>query len=706
MSFLHPWAIWIGALAVAAPVVIHFLTRPRPVRVPLSTLRFVREAVRQQRARHRLRNLLILSLRTLAIAMLALAVAQPRWGDSAAVSEHQSGDALRVVILDVSQSMGATDRGIAAIERARTTASRFLRYRPGLQANLILAGATPKTVFEGPSTNFDALRDELDTCRALPERLDVNRALDAAGKMLAAAGPNDTRRRELVVVSDFQRANWAMADFARLPEDTQIQLESVAPVETPPNVAILRAGVRGRNSLGTAAQLEVEVGNFTNTTRKVTVEVTVGGSAYRLNTTCPPQRKTVLSEPITLRHLGWQPGEAKLTAIDDAMAADDTRCFVVQIRPRPVYALITREPDGRRTSSSFYLQRALAPDGRSEESASAQVVRLDPANLDQARLAPVDLILLDHPGKLSDESIRLLAALLRRGRPIIYVTGESIDATNLKLLADAAGSGLQMPVEFVPPDRGRDRRNLFIQTVSHTRPPFNAFGDKLDSLTSTLRFNGGLDSRKRDGGVADDVLATYSDDSACLVLTSSDAGVLATLNADLAASRGLINGPIVPLLDELIQQMFAFNRSDRTTECGEPLLAYLPNEAGAAAGLRIVPPKSSEAASVETVPTGRLADEGVGVAWHWTKPQPPGVYRVLREKEPVFALALNAPAEESQLDVLEPDVLKGRLAAGRNVAYHGAALDTQRRHDSWAWFAVACVVCVLVELSSLLILRT
>ena len=37
---LHPWAIAIGVLAAGLPVLIHWLTRPRPVRFPLSTIRF------------------------------------------------------------------------------------------------------------------------------------------------------------------------------------------------------------------------------------------------------------------------------------------------------------------------------------------------------------------------------------------------------------------------------------------------------------------------------------------------------------------------------------------------------------------------------------------------------------------------------------------------------------------------------------------
>src|SRR2546421_299466 len=104
MTFLHPWAIALGAAGVALPLVVHWLTRPQPVRLPLSTVRFVHEAVQQRRAWHRLRDTVILALRALAVLLLAWAVARPLAGGPL-VSPGGAGDAARVVLLDVSQSM-------------------------------------------------------------------------------------------------------------------------------------------------------------------------------------------------------------------------------------------------------------------------------------------------------------------------------------------------------------------------------------------------------------------------------------------------------------------------------------------------------------------------------------------------------------------------------------------------------------------------
>jgi len=482
MSFLHSWAIAIGVLGLGLPVLIHWLTRPRPVRRPLSTVRFVRQVIHDRRSRNRLRDMLILVFRTLAVLLLALTASRPLWGKRPLVSDGETGETVRVVLIDVSQSMGATVGAVEAIERARTIAADYLRYRPGLQANLVRAGARAREVFEQPSANFEILRRELSACRAQPERCDVQRALDVVSRMLTPASADDTRRRELVVVSDFQRANWAMADFSRLPKDVKIQLESVAAKETPANVAILRAEARASHARNRTVQLEVEIGNATSTARKVSVNVTLGATVRQLTGLCPGGRRTRLSEEVELSERGWLWGEARLVGIDDALAADNVRPIVVEVRARPQYVVLTRDALGRRPTSSFFLQSALAVHESRDDAASASVVRVDPADLQVQSLGAADMVFLDHPGKLSDTVIRLLADQLHRGRPMLYVAGEPIDATNLKRLREVAQDLQGMPVEFLPPAAGHSRPNLFLTSFRRDVPAFRGFGVQLDSM--------------------------------------------------------------------------------------------------------------------------------------------------------------------------------------------------------------------------------
>jgi hypothetical protein len=668
------------------------------VRLPLSTLRFVQQAIRQRRARHRLRDFIILALRALAVALIVLAFARPLIGARPLVSASDAAEAERVVILDVSQSMAARDGGIELFERARPLAARYLSYRGGLRANLILAGSRPRAVFERPSNNFAALRDELDRAAVLPQRLDIQSAVTAAAEMLSATADDETRR-ELIVISDFQRSNWSAVDFSPLPEDTQIQLESVSPADAPANLGVLRVAAAGRVERGKDTRVEVEVGNFSPTPRSVQVELTLGPKTLRLEGHCPARSATTLVTDAALGETGWQSGRARLVGVEDALSADDARAFVLEVRPATVFGLITRQRDENKPMSSYFLERALAPLHRSRTRSQQRVVRIDPSRIDRETLGPVDLIVLDHPGKLGEEALNLLASLLQRGRPMLYVAAEPVDATNLRRLSDAVGTGLQMPVEFMPPPAGQPRRDLFLADIRRDVPPFSVFGDELTALSSGLRFAGGLTSRRLESGLADDVLATYSDRSAGLVLTACGAGALAVLNVDLSRSNLAGSPMFVPLIGELSERLLGRRRAGGAVACGETLVAYLPAEAGPIAGLRI------EADADGNAPLGELEEDSGGALWKWNSVGPPGVYRVVRDR-PVFALAAALDPDESDLRSLKPEVLETRLSGGRTVRFQSAADPDEPRDDRWVWLAVACMGCLIVELVALRAFRT
>jgi hypothetical protein len=701
MNLLHPWALGVGAAAVALPVIIHWLTRPRPVTVPLSTLRFVREAVQQKRARHRLRDWIILLLRAAAVALLAWAFARPLIGAKPLIADAP-GDAVRVVILDRSQSMAAVSNGVQAFERARPAAAKHLAYSPGRRVNLIFAGAKPIPVFQGPSSNFAAVQEALATAKPLPENLNLKAALERAGEMLAKSAPET--RKELIVISDFQRTNWSAADFSPLPKETLIQFESAAPKETPANLAILRVAPQGRVEQNRETRIDVEVGNFSNTPRDVQVEVNVGGATVRVTGHCPPAARTTLSGECVLPASGWFGAEAKLAGAPDALAADDVRPFVLNVRPAPTFALLTREPAAPKPTSSHYLERALAPIRPRDNRPAEKVVRIDSTTFDRESLGAADLIVIDHAGRLTNGSTRLLASMLRRGRPLLYVAAEPADATNLGQLADAAGADLKMPVQFMPPPAGQGRRDLFIASTRKESGLFNVFGDGLNAALAPLRFAGGLATRKLEGGLADDVVATYSDQSAAVVVTACGAGTIAVINASLADSSMPGSPVFVSLTGELVNRLLSRSKSADTVASGEAAVSYLPPEAAGTAGLAIQPPGAQDANAAANL--GELVEESGSVIWRWPAAGTPGVYRVKRGAADVFALASAVPAQEADLQSIDPAVLKDRLAGGRTVAYQNVGEDDQQRDTRWAWLAAMCAACMICEFGALKLFRT
>ncbi|MGB6044343.1 MAG: hypothetical protein WBF93_14390, partial [Pirellulales bacterium] len=290
--------------------------------------------------------------------------------------------------------------------------------------------------------------------------------------------------------------------------------------------------------------------------------------------------------------------------------------------------------------------------------------------------------------------VDVLVSLLRRGRAIIYVAAELVDATNLQMLRAAAGSGLQPPVQLVPPPRGSPRRDLFLTEIKTDRAPFRALGDHSSALIAPLRFAGGLATQRLEGALDDDVVATYSDRSTCLYITSSEGGTLAVLNADLAASNVHASPVFVILMEELVEHVLRQNQIESEAS-GELLVCRLPPSVANVAELTVV------GAAGDSASTGELVEESDGVVWRWPDAGPPGIYQVQHDKKTVWSVAVTTPPEESDLRALDSEVLTGRLAGERSVQFHSTTDSGQRRDDTWTWFAVACVVCMLGEIVAL-----
>jgi hypothetical protein len=698
VTFLHLWPIYLGALAAAVPLAVHWLTRPRPRKMPLSTLRFVREMAEQRRARNRLRDFLILALRVAAVLLLAWAVARPLLRTGTAAAPDEVGNVARVVLLDVSQSMAASQGGIEAFERARARAAEHFKFERGMRANLIRAGATARPAFDHLSNNQGALRDELARTCVQPQRLNVQPALALAARIFSEES-SESSRREFIVISDFQRTSWTNADFSVLPADTKIELETVAPAEPLENMAVLGVAVDGHPVQGKQSRLDVEIGNFAPTARRATCDVALGDLAYRLEGVCPANGKITLSQEVVLQSVGWKTGRARLVDQLDALSVDDQRDFALNVHVPAPLALVTRQRPDDVHASSFYLERALAPYPPGQHADSQRVQRVDPAAIDADALAAAELVILDHPGKLTEETIGLLAGLLKRGRAIWYLVAEPSDAVNLKQMTLAAGSALQMPVEFSPPQTGRPRRDLFWSELKEDQAPFAIFGDSLKKATAALRFAGGLASSRLAGGLADDLVAQYGDHSAALVICASGAGTLAVWNADLGRSNLPASPVFVPLVDELVDRLLGDRKRSSPIFSGEPAAVYLPPEVHAAAGLKI------DAGSTANSPAlGELVDEAQGVVWRMPSAVPPGIYRVERGGQTVFALASELPPEESDLRSLAPEVLKQRMSGGRQVQYRSVD-ERDNVDDLWTWLAVAATVAMLVELIVLRVFR-
>src|SRR5438552_10074207 len=250
MQFLTP-AFFLGLGAIAIPVMIHLIQREKKRVVEFPSLMFVRRIPYQSVRRRRIRHWFLLFLRAAAIALIVLAFARPFTQPSAATpSLASSGARDVVVVLDQSASMGYGDH----FEKAKDAAKRVVR---GLgaddRATLVLFA---KNAEENMRATSDRARLEaaVNSAKVTSGATRYGPALKLADSILSRS---PLKRREAVLISDFQKTGWSGSEDARFADGMSLTTVSVASEGTTnvsvPSVTFGRTAFSGQERIAVTA---------------------------------------------------------------------------------------------------------------------------------------------------------------------------------------------------------------------------------------------------------------------------------------------------------------------------------------------------------------------------------------------------------------------------------------------------------------------
>ena len=104
MSFLNPFLLF-GSLALAIPVLIHLVRREKSEIIPFSSLMFLLKVPKRSIRQQKIKNLLLMALRLLILALLVGAFARPYMTQPAKPSANATANRGIVMMLDTSYSM-------------------------------------------------------------------------------------------------------------------------------------------------------------------------------------------------------------------------------------------------------------------------------------------------------------------------------------------------------------------------------------------------------------------------------------------------------------------------------------------------------------------------------------------------------------------------------------------------------------------------
>jgi hypothetical protein len=348
MSFLAP--LFFAALAgLAIPVLLHLTQREKKQIVRFPSLMFVRRIPYQSVRRRKIQNWLLLAVRMTALALVILAFTRPLLNRSNVPTGGATAREV-VILLDTSYSMGFGDRWARAQAAARDEIAKLTASDRG---SVVLFGSGADIQLRSTAER-SRLQATVDSATPSPSSTRFSPALKVAGSIL---GESTLPKREVVIISDFQRGGWRGEEGAKLPEGATL---TPIPIQDPadkPNLSVtgvtfarssfsdqqrlvVTAGVTNRSEqAANGSSLRLEVGGLAIATKPVSVE--------------PGSSASVVFDAFTVSGRNTR---ASVRLSDDALATDNTFNFVVS----PIQPVHITVVDRGNATSALYLNRVLS----------------------------------------------------------------------------------------------------------------------------------------------------------------------------------------------------------------------------------------------------------------------------------------------------------------------------------------------------------
>ncbi len=245
MSFLQSWIVWALPLALL-PILIHLIHKSRHRVVEWGAMMFLLEGARMSRGRQRLREILLLSARTLAILGLIVGIGRPIAGGWVG---RMGGQEIDTVVLIVDRSASMAERVDGRPESKLAYGLRTIRGVLDVTEaeDLVVIDAVEPTRavrIEGP-----AALDDLTVGEPTASQSDLPSALETATSYLEES---EAGRSEIWIISDAQTGDWRPEDgrwaalasaLAERPAGVRVRL-STFPSRAPDNLGVRVERVR------------------------------------------------------------------------------------------------------------------------------------------------------------------------------------------------------------------------------------------------------------------------------------------------------------------------------------------------------------------------------------------------------------------------------------------------------------------------------
>jgi len=689
-GLVNLWMLgWLAAAAV--PIVIHLWMRQRHRETPWAAMEYLLAAIRRHAHRMRFEQWLLLAIRTLLIALLVLAVAEPFFRD-ATFASVAGGRTHRVLVIDGSYSMGYKPGEKSRFERAKELARQFVEgSRQGDAFTLVLMSSPPRMVVGTPALEPAEILAEIDALQLPHGTADLPATVSAVLQVVRKAGRDNRRltRQEVYFLTDLGRVGWAPELSGSAEAEFRSRSRELAEKAT--LVAIDLGQADSQNlavtdvrtsepvvTLSKSASVQAKVKNFgPRACNRQRVELLVdgrsAGEAYvgEAEGGLPAGGEATAAFSYRFETPGDHAVEVRLRpeGQDDALDVDNRRFLALPVKPFVRVLCVNGRPSGGPyQNATDFLRVALSPEDDQAERSSTRVEVVPESGLREVPLDRYDCVFLADVTQFVSSEAQLLQSYLKHGGGLVFFLGDQVrsESYNDELGSDTAGKTRLLPARLTAVQQAPEGRFFHFDPLGYRHPIVSAFRGREGAglLTTPVRKYFKLVVPKE--SKANVVLAFDGGDPA-VVEEQIQWGrvVLVATSADRSWTEMPLWPSFVPIVQELLAFAMGGQLQERNSLVGQSLGGLVSTPA-ADVPLRVGTPDGRS----EQV---RLRPEGDYSSWSFAETMTSGMYTA----------RFDAPVSRSELfavnvDTVESDLTKLTTEQLREGLWSGIPFETSR----------------------------
>ena len=695
MSFLNPFLL-LGALGIALPILAHLLNKHEFKRTPWAAMQFLNRNVRVRSRQIRLRDILLLCLRCLALLLLVLALAKPAWKAGAGKWFPGEPRAGVVIALDASFSMNQGEDGATRFQRALDQVKVIAgNIQPGDPVSLILLGGDDRVLVRNMAFDRARFDEILGNAKVAPVGLDLDRV---PKRLKELAGDMEAPQKEIYFITDVQARDWRQSSdrFRESLADLRnsAKLFMVPLPGTPANLAVTDFDlVSGVLRKGTTARYQATVSNFgTEPVSGVEVQCRVEGA--QIDSKVIPLIAPGASETVSLFVPFLNAGPTRITAeiTGDLLATDNVRRVVAVVKDSvSVLCVDGSDGDAGRLLMSALLARA---EGAQDE--DYKVRSIPWLSLPSENLSEVDVIVLADVPEITAEQAEQLSRHVREGNGLVWFAGSNVKA---QAWNDHSASGTN---PLLPAKIGQlvDCRNKAgagspLDPAMPDHPVCQPLRSLPEDLFSETQFFTRLEAEPSASSFA--VLSLAGSGAPILLEHSLGRGHVFqfTTSADTTWNNMALT-PVFPMLMQQIVTYLAGREFEQPRMVGDSLSLSYVEQPDANDAVFDTPSGQSV-----TVPVREHANQFVAMLQTTDEA---GFYEAkVSVQAPSMPVAVNVNASESEVASLSAADLEANLkgidiTVANSSEELAAAITTSRTGRSyWKYFMIAALILLTVE---------